>query len=180
MEGAIMKALMLMAVILSVCCAACSKKSNPVDNGEDIKSRFTLSQPQLLIPNGREAEGSLDVQWIAYCGWSDATKQDIFIADKDGGNVRQITDAAKDENRPFWSPDGRHIGFSSNLLGNIGYNIFTISLDDGKIEQISPDTVSVQSGHWSPDGQLIVFDGQGERQAGNLLGLGISRLICLL
>ena len=99
--------------------------------------------------------------------------QDIFIADIDGGNVRQITGDAANENCPFWSPDGRHIGFSSNIIkGKTGYySVFTVSLENEAVTQISPDSISVQSGDWSPDGQLIVFDGQGERQPDNFLGL---------
>ena len=140
-------------------CASCSKESNPVNNDNSGNEFIKISEPQLIIKDGSHPEWSPDGTQIAYTGWSDETKQDIFIASKDGSTIQQITFEVSYDNHPFWSPDGRSLGFSSNRVDEQRYYIFTVSTDNEEIKQVSPDTVLVQAGDWSPDGNKIVFDG---------------------
>lgn len=158
--------------VLLIFCASCSKKSNPINNSNLQKSFFKISEPQLIIKDGSHPEWSPDGTQIAYTGWADETKQDIFISSKDGSAIQQITFEASDDNHPFWAPDGRSLGFGSNRIDGQNKNIFTISLDNKEIKQVSPDTVAVQAGDWSPDGRKIVYDGLFSTDSkGNFLGL---------
>jgi Tol biopolymer transport system component len=140
-------------------CASCSKESNPV-NENNLENEFIkISEPQLIIKDGSHPEWSPDGTQIAYTGWSDETRQDIYIASKDGSAIQQITFEESIDNHPFWAPDGRSLGFSSNRINDQNYYIFIISIADKEIKQVSPDTVGVQAGDWSPDGHSIVYDG---------------------
>lgn len=149
----------------------CEEDLSPLqkDNGQ---VKINVSEPQLLIASGSHPEWSPDGMQIAYTGYSDETRQDIFIASKDGSAVQQMTFETSYDNHPFWAPDGRSLGFSSNRIDDQEYYIFTISVDDKEIKQISPDTVLVQAGDWSPDGHSIVYDGLfSTNSKGDFLGL---------
>ncbi len=149
----------------------CKEDSNPLKESQN-QGIITASEPQLLIEGGSHPEWSPDGTQIAYTGWSEETRQDIYIASKDGSAIQQITFDASDDNHPFWSPDGRSLGFSSKRIDGQNSFIFTVSIDDKEIKQVSPDTVGVQAGDWSPDGHKIVFDGIFTTNIeGNFLGL---------
>lgn len=82
-------------------------------------------------------------------------RSDIWIASIAGGEARRITDHTADDIRPIFSPDGKHIAFSSDRKGN--YDVYVIPLEGGLPRQItfrsSDDFVS----DWSADGKNIIF-----------------------
>ena len=149
----------------------CEEDLSPLKKDTE-QVKINVSEPQQFIDSGKHPEWSPDGTQIAYTRWSEETRQDIFIASKEGSAVQQMTFEASDDNHPFWAPDGRSLGFSSNRIDGQKYFIFTISIDDKEIKQISPDTVKVQAGDWSPDGHSIVFCGQFTiDRDGHFLGL---------
>ena len=84
---------------------------------------------------------------------------DIFILDVDGINERRLTHHPKSDGAPAWSPDGKHIAFSSRRSGN--GEIHIIELASGKIRQLTknnPDEGYSSLPSWSPDGLHIVHE----------------------
>jgi TolB protein len=82
----------------------------------------------------------------------------LYVADADGSNLRQLTKTREGESSPCWSPDGQSICFVSRRDG--GKALFVISAAGGEMRRLrfggtEPD--------WSPDGKTIVFT----TQAGN-------------
>ncbi|MDZ7724628.1 MAG: hypothetical protein U5R06_17935 [candidate division KSB1 bacterium] len=150
-----LKIMTIVAALLFI--VGCEEDLSPLkkDNGQ---VKINVSEPKLLIDSGKHPEWSPDGTQIAYTGWTEETRQDIFITSKDGSTVQQITFEASIDMHPFWAPDGRSLGFSSNRIDEQEYYIFTISIDDKEIKHISPDTVTVQAGDWSSDGHNIVYD----------------------
>ena len=51
---------------------------------------------------------------------SDATGDfDIWIMEADGAAPRRLTNAPGLDSRPAWSPDGRHLAFTTNRRGHL-------------------------------------------------------------
>ena len=162
----VMRVCTILAVLLFIITTSCSKQFSPVENSSDQNKLVNVSEPQLLVENGKHAKWSPDDQWIAYALYS-GSSTDIYIASKDGGDARQITNDISNEEQPFWSPDGSAIGFSSNTGEKQYHTIFTMVLDSNKITQATPDTIGVQSGDWSADGRHVVFDGVRKNKPAN-------------
>lgn len=80
----------------------------------------------------------------------------LYIIDKDGTNLTQITHSPEDpEIISFsWSPDSNKISFS-----NSG-DLYVINIDGSGLNQLT-DNKTIHSGgtDWSPDGMNIVFSG---------------------
>lgn len=52
---------------------------------------------------------SPDGKQVAYVSWSDAEAGQVWIADKDGRQLRQLTTEPGNYQHPAWSPDGKYI-----------------------------------------------------------------------
>ncbi|MCP5096858.1 MAG: hypothetical protein GY943_15010, partial [Chloroflexi bacterium] len=61
----------------------------------------------------------------------------IWIADRDGANPRQITTEGDINQRPAWSPDGQQLVFYSNLDNPSGFDIWTLDLESDNLERIT-------------------------------------------
>ncbi|MCC6414145.1 MAG: PD40 domain-containing protein [Saprospiraceae bacterium] len=80
---------------------------------------------------------------------------DVWLADRDGKNVRRLTTHAGGEGNPHFSPDGKTVAFSGEYDGN--FDVFTVSVDGGEPKRLTwhplPDIVK----GWTPDGKHVVF-----------------------
>lgn len=87
------------------------------------------------------------------------TNLEIFVADADGSNVKQITNLGKANWAPYFHPDGKRVLFCSNYKSAIGFpfNIFMINLDGTGLEQITFDTQFDSFLMFSPDGKKVSF-----------------------
>jgi polyisoprenoid-binding protein YceI len=78
------------------------------------------------------------------------TNEDIYLADADGSNVRQLTSDAAYEYEPRWSPDSRTIAFVR------GGDLWLIGADGSDQRRLTTG-LTVDSPTWSPDGRHIAF-----------------------
>jgi len=80
---------------------------------------------------------------------------DIWIADEDGSNPYRLTDHIAMDIFPRFSPDGKHIAFTSNRMGN--NDIWVIPVNGGAAKQLTFHTVGDNMLYWTPDGERILF-----------------------
>lgn len=80
---------------------------------------------------------------------------DIYVMPISGGEARAIAAGVAWDMQPKWSPDGRHIAFTSDRGG--GDNIWMMEADGSNPTQVSRETFRLlNQPEWSPDGQFIV------------------------
>jgi Tol biopolymer transport system component len=84
---------------------------------------------------------------------------ELWTADADGGNARQITRLGGANFAPFFHPNGRQIIFSSNFENPRSgkFDLFLINSDGTGLEKVTnhPDFDSFPM--WSPDGRKLVW-----------------------
>jgi TolB protein len=93
---------------------------------------------------------------------------DLWVADIDGQNLRQLTKTRESESSPTWGPDSRTICFSSEASGRS--SLYTITTDGGAMKRLPLGGLLTEP-DWSPDGRWIAFT----RQSGNNFSIIIAR-----
>jgi Tol biopolymer transport system component len=111
--------------------------------GKELKDPKELAEYQALLKDGL---------------WR-PTDLEIFVADADGGHVRQVTDYGGSSFAPFFHPDGRRIIFSSNMDDPKGRNfdLYLVNVDGTGLERVTFNGTFDGFPMWSPDGKLLVF-----------------------
>jgi Tol biopolymer transport system component len=81
---------------------------------------------------------------------------DIYLMDRDGSNLRKLSNLGYNQTAHAWSPDGSMIAYEAEV-NNTGV-ICLKNLDTGE-ERVLTDTAYICiSPHWSPDGKYIIYD----------------------
>jgi TolB protein len=116
----------------------------------------TLGQPKLP----KESKGY---------AWDFNEHMDIFEADLDGGNLHRLTDAPGYDAEGSYSPDGKHIVFTSMRDGD--QEIYVMDAD-GKNQRRLTDAKGYDGGpFFSPDGKTILY--RGDRRGDDKMNLQI-------
>jgi Tol biopolymer transport system component len=89
------------------------------------------------------------------------TTLDVFVMDRDGSNLRQVTTQAMEGANwaPYFTPDGNRIIFASNFADPAGrdFDIYLIDLDGASLEQVTFYESFDGFPMFSPDGTRLVF-----------------------
>ena len=96
----------------------------------------------------------------------------LWVADPDGRNPRQLTTDIGVERSPVFSPDGKYIAFSAQYEGNL--DVYLVSADGGIPKRLTwhpgPDLVQ----GFTPDGASVYF--VSTRNAATRATLGLFRV----
>ena len=117
-----------------------------------VVSDLAGSRPR-KIAEGLDPAFSPNGQFIAFCGYTNAARNDLQIMaiNPDGSGRVQLTDIKGLPRNPTWSPDGSKIAF--NATSNKGPVVMVFDLVNAKIVGIARGAFP----RWSPDGKRLVL-----------------------
>ncbi len=97
---------------------------------------------------------SPDGRWIAF-NRDEQGNPDIFIVNRDGENLINLTANEADDSEFDWSPDSRWIAFVSQRDGNP--EVYVVSSDGRNTSRLTNNRVVDRQPRWSRDGGRILF-----------------------
>ena len=111
-----------------------------------------------VITGGINTYGSWspDMKHIAFRKIIGEENSEVFVANADGSNPRNLTNNPFFDGWPAWSPDGKKIAFASNRRSH-GYQIFVMDADGTIVRLIANTEGRGTAPRWSPDGKMIYF-----------------------
>lgn len=126
-------------------------------------SQFGLLLLPLLCHSTAAAQGNSAAKYtIAFKSFA-PYNTDIFVAARDGSNVRPLVpNSALDYNATF-SPDGQWIIFTSHRAGSA--DIYRVRPDGSQLERLTDDPAFDDQGALSPDGKTLAFVSSRSGQA---------------
>lgn len=97
------------------------------------------------------------------------TQMEVFIANANGSNARQITHLGKANWAPNFTPDGKKIIFASDYEYERGFpfNLYLINPDGSGLEKISHDGGFDAFPAFSPDGKKFIFSSNRHNGGGH-------------
>lgn len=92
-------------------------------------------------------------------GLVEPTNMEIYVANADGTDVRQVTSLGKANWCPFFHPSGEKIIFGSNHASERGFpfNLYMINLDGTGLERITADDTFSAFPVFSNNGKYLAF-----------------------
>jgi Tol biopolymer transport system component len=119
-----------------------------------------------------------DYQTLLKDGFVRPSKMELWTANADGTNARQITKNGAANFGPYFTPDGKRIIYSSNVLDPRGreFDIFLLAKDgSGEPERITTAPAFDGFPMFSPDGQWLVFASNRANPEGRETNLYIAK-----
>jgi Tol biopolymer transport system component len=119
-----------------------------------------------------------DYQTLLADGFVRPSKMELWAANADGTNARAITSNGAANFCPYFTPDGKHIIFSSNVLDPRGreFDLFIINADGtGTPERVTTAPAFDGFPMFSPDGKWLVFASNRANPEGRVTNLYIAQ-----
>lgn len=84
-----------------------------------------------------------------------AGNTEIFVSDRDGSNLRQLTHSSGIDTNPEWSPSGQRIAFTSSRTGSP--QVYLMDSEGANLRRVTFDGDYNDGASWSPDGTRLVY-----------------------
>ncbi|WNC71677.1 amidohydrolase family protein [Thalassotalea psychrophila] len=148
-----------LSVLLASTSAFSAEETVEVANKEEKKAEWVVDEPQ-----GEFITAKVNVNqgtWMNVDISPDGKNivfdllGDIYIMPVSGGDAKVLTSDIAWQMQPTFSPDGKHIAFTSDQGG--GDNIWVMEVDGSNQTAVTNETFRlINSPAWSPDGDYIV------------------------
>jgi TolB protein len=104
---------------------------------------------------------SLLKEWL----WK-PTQLEIYVMNRDGSNLSQVTRLGGANFAPSWHPDGKRLIFASNIADPKGrdFDVYLVNLDGSGLERVTFNQTFDGFPMFSPDGQHLVFSSNRNAQ----------------
>jgi dipeptidyl aminopeptidase/acylaminoacyl peptidase len=116
----------------------------------DLYKVKTVADPQ-YSPDGKKIAFTVTESFLA----EGKTNADVYIANADGTDPKNVTNNPASDNHPRWSPDGKWLLFVSSRSD--GDQIWLLPAAGGDAVQLTDISTGAGDPVWSPDGKQIAF-----------------------
>jgi len=99
---------------------------------------------------------------------------EVMVCDRDGSNVRRLTNSSGIDTNPAWSPSGREIAFTSSRSGRP--QIYVMDAEGSNLRRVTFEGEYNDGASWSPDGTRLAYSTRSER---NRFDLAVVDLVSL-
>lgn len=122
--------------------------------------------PDLMIKQKRVGGTTMssDGRFVAYAistpmieGEKSEFVSQVWVASVDGNSNVQFTFADKSSSNPTFSPDGKHLAFTSSRGPDSKSEVWIMRVGGGEAEQVTKAKAGVSSYRWSSDGKKIAY-----------------------
>jgi TolB protein len=86
---------------------------------------------------------------------------EVFVCDRDGSNVRRLTNSGGIDTNPAWSPSGREIAFTSSRSGSP--QLYVMDAEGANLRRVTFEGEYNDGASWSPDGTRLAYATRSER-----------------
>src|SRR5207244_3747928 len=111
----------------------------------------------LIVFRGRPTGGTElnDYASLLKDGLWRPTQLEIYVMNRDGSNIRQVTTNGKANFAPYFTPDGKRIIFASNMHDPKGrdFDLYLINVDGSALERVTWNPTFDSFPMFSPDGK---------------------------
>jgi Tol biopolymer transport system component len=130
----------------------------------DVRRKKTTFRFDLPLEGVTSPAWSPDGRQLVFSG-NNGGITDLYVVDRDGRNLRRLTNDRNGDMQPQWSPDGKTIVFASDRgpqtdFDNLKFSRWQISLYDmesGRISVLPGQAGQNLNPMWAPDGKSIAF-----------------------
>jgi TolB protein len=86
---------------------------------------------------------------------------EIFVCNRDGSNVRRLTNSGGIDTNPAWSPSAREIAFTSSRSGTP--QLYVMDAEGSNLRRVTFEGAYNDGASWSPDGTRLAYATRSER-----------------